>query len=188
MRLHRKEKVKVAGIDLAGNPKNNTGFCIMTISGDQKTVSTIILHSDTEIIEKLAEEKPDLIAIDAPLTYTGTNRRCDEELREYGALPVTLRGMEVLAQRGTNLAPKLENKYIEVFSTGSGKILGFYDKKESLMQKRLLSEGITGDTEKRMLIKDEIDAIFAAMTAYLHLKGSTEKIGDVNEKIVIPKI
>ncbi len=121
--------MKVAGIDLAGNPKNDTGFCIMQTADNKKTVATSILHSNQDIIEKLAKTKPELVAIDAPLIYEGKNRRCDDELRDYGALPVTLRGMETLARRGAGLAAELrENgiKFIEVHSTTSAKILGFF--------------------------------------------------------------
>lgn len=161
----------------------------MEVCGDEKKVSTTLLHSDSEIIERLKKEKPKLAGIDAPLIYSGVNRSCDEELRSYGALPVTLRGMETLAIRGSNLASQLEGfDFIEVFSTGTAKILGFYDKKDANMQKKLIDAGIKGDTEKRMLVKDELDAIFAAMTAYLRLKNATVEVGDAGGKIVIPKV
>lgn len=191
MRIYGKEKVKVVGIDLAGNPKNDTGFCCMEIKDDKKYVSTRILHSDSEIIDKLMEIKPELIAIDAPLTYTGVNRKCDEDLHKYGALPVTLKGMETLARRGTRLAAKLKRmnfRFIEIFSTATAKILGFYDKKEIVMQRNLIKSGIGGDIEKRFLTRDELDAIFAAITACLYLNGSTEAVGDDNESIIIPRI
>ncbi|ODS37506.1 MAG: hypothetical protein A7315_04000 [Candidatus Altiarchaeales archaeon WOR_SM1_79] len=183
--------MKVVGIDLAGNPKNDTGFCSMEVKDDKKHVSTQILHSDSEIIDKLKEIKPELIAIDAPLTYKGVNRKCDNDLQKYGALPVTLRGMEVLAKRGTKLADELKRmnfKFIEVFSTATAKILGFHDKKETVMQKNLIKSGIEGDVGRRFLTKDELDAIFAAMTAYLYVSNSTETIGDDNESIIIPKV
>ncbi|RLI88564.1 MAG: DUF429 domain-containing protein [Candidatus Altiarchaeales archaeon] len=183
--------MKVVGIDLAGNPKNDTGFCSMEVKGDKKYVSTRILHSDSEIIDKLKEIKPELVAIDAPLTYTGVNRKCDDNLHKYGALPVTLRGMETLARRGTRLADELKRmnfRFIEIFSTATAKILGFYDKRETIMQRNLIKSGIEGDIEKRFLTRDELDAIFAAITACLYLNGSTEAVGDDNESIIIPKV
>ncbi len=183
--------MKVVGIDLAGNPKNDTGFCSMEIIDNKKYVSTRILHSDSEIIDKLKKIKPELIAIDAPLIYNGVNRKCDDDLHRYGALPVTLRGMEILAKRGTKLASELKRmnfRFIEVFSTATAKILGFYDKKEGIMQKNLIKSEIEGDTGKRFLTKDELDAIFAAMTAFLYLSGSVEKVGDDSGNIIIPKV
>lgn len=149
--------MKLIGIDLAGNPKNDTGFCVLEIEDDKKIVTTSIIHSDSEIMEKIREVNPDLIAIDAPLTFSGVNRKCDDELHSYGALPVTLRGMEILAKRGTELAGKLKKenfKVIEVFATGSGKILGFYDQNENAMQKNLMNSDLEGNIQKRILTKD----------------------------------
>ncbi|MBN2015007.1 MAG: DUF429 domain-containing protein [Candidatus Altiarchaeota archaeon] len=183
--------MKVVGLDLAGNPKNDTGFCIMEVADDRKHVSTSIVHSDPEIIEKLKEIKPELVAIDAPLTYSGTNRRCDDELREYGALPVTLRGMETLAKRGSMLAEKLRDngmEFIEVFSTATAKILGFYDRREMMMQKNLIASGIKGSVDERILSKDELDAIFAAITACLHLSEKTVAVGEGDNRIITPQV
>lgn len=183
--------MKIVGIDLAGNPKNNTGFCVMNVKVDEKRVHTSILHSDDEIMERVRETDPDLIAIDAPLIYSGENRACDEELHRYGALPVTLRGMVALAERGSRLARKLKEldlEVIEVFSTASAKILGHYDKNERLMQKKLIGSGIKGDIERRFLTKDELDAIFASITAFLHLNNLTHTVGNEKGKIIIPKV
>jgi len=183
--------MKFVGIDLAGNPKNDTGFCILEIAGESKTVATSLLHTDTGIIEKIHQVNPELVAIDAPLTYSGMNRRCDEELRGYGALPVTLRGMDVLARRGTCLAEKLraENiKVIEVYATASAKILGFYEKDENAMQKHLMDANLEGDIQRRMLKKDELDAVSSALTAYLHYSGASEEVGDAAGKIIVPKV
>lgn len=183
--------MKFIGIDLAGSPKNDTGFCILEVTGEDKSLTVTILHSDSEILEKIKKNKSDLIAIDAPLTYEGINRECDSILRDYGALPVTLRGMEVLAKRGAGIAGELRKqgrKYIEVHAKATGKILGFYDTDERSMQRKLLSAGLSGDLEKRMLSKDELDAVFAALTAYLHCDGKSEEVGDANGKITIPRI
>jgi hypothetical protein len=183
--------MRFIGIDLAGSPKNDTGFCLLEVTGEEKKLSVTLLHSDSEILEKIKKNLPDLIAIDAPLTYEGVNRECDNILRDYGALPATLRGMEVLARRGTSLASELRKlgcKYIEIYAKATGKILGFYDVDESTAQRKLLSAGLCGDLEKRMLTKDEIDAVFAALTAYLHYDGKSEEVGGVNGKIIIPRI
>jgi predicted nuclease with RNAse H fold len=182
---------KYVGIDLAGNPGNETGFCVLEIEGDKKSVSTCILHSDSDILDRIKKVSPPLIAIDAPLTYAGVNRRCDADLSSYGALPVTLRGMEVLGLRGTALAKEISDlkyKTIEVYSTASAKILGLYGRNEMEAYKNLLSAGLDGVVQKRMLTKDEMDAVYAALTAYLHATGATEKVGDPSGEIVIPKV
>ncbi len=180
--------IRSAGIDLAGNPKNKTGFCVLEVNAG-KWVFTKTLLSDCEIIAELEKAKPNIVAIDAPITFSGKNRLCDIELHEYGALPVTLRGMEVLAVRGSELAKELSNfKLIEIYATATAKILGFYDKNEKKVQKALLNSGIKGDIETRFLTKDELDAIFAAMTGYLHLEGMTEEKGGEDGKIVVPRV
>jgi predicted nuclease with RNAse H fold len=181
--------MRFIGIDLAGSPKNDTGFCVLEVTGEDKIIAVTLLHSDSEILEKIKKTSADLIAIDAPLTYEGVNRECDSILSPYGALPVTLRGMEVLAKRGTALAAELRKtgcKYIEVYA--SGKILGLYDEEESSVQRMLLAIGLCGDLERRILSRDEIDAIYAALTAYLYTTGSTEEAGDERGKIIAPKV
>lgn len=183
--------MKVVGIDLAGNPKNDTGFCVMQIVGSTKTVSTSILHTDEEIIQKLKKVAADLTAVDAPLTFDGQARRCDDELRDYGALPVTLRGMETLAKRGVHLAELMaENKirFVETHSVSTEKILGMYAKNETVMQKNLINSGMVGSVMERMLCKDEVDAIFAAISAYLHTENKTTAVGDARGTVIIPQV
>ena len=181
----------VVGVDLAGSSKNETGFCVLTVEGERKTVETRVLHSDEDIFSAIAEAKPDLVAVDAPLRYDGVNRKCDELLRQYGALPATLPGMEVLARRGVSVARKLEEMgfgFIEVYSTASAKILGVYSKKEFEMQKNFLSLNLDGDINNKLLIKDELDAVSAAVTGFLHLVGQTKVVGDESGFIVIPSV
>ncbi len=187
--------MKIAGIDLAGSPDNKTGLCILRIDekgkGEEKFVETKILHSNSEIIEELKKINPDVIAIDAPLTSEGENRLCDEELRKYGALPLKLKGMNALAKRGKGFAGelrKLNLNFIEIFSTATAKNLGYYDQDIMKVQKNLISFGVKGDTEKRILSKDETDAIFAALTGYLQMKGLTEEVGDDKGRIIVPKV
>ncbi|MBM3309510.1 MAG: DUF429 domain-containing protein [Candidatus Altiarchaeales archaeon] len=183
--------MKVVGIDLAGSSRNETGFCVLVVEGERKVVETKILYSNEELFSAIVGVKPDLVAVDAPLKYDGVNRKCDEALRQYGALPATLPGMETLAKRGVLVARELERlgvKFIEVYSTASAKILGVYNMEEFSMQKNLLSLSLDGDVNKRLLIKDELDAISAAVTAYLHLLGQTKVVGDEAGFIVIPSV
>lgn len=183
--------MKVVGVDLAGSSRNETGFCILTVSDNKKSVETRILYSNEELIAAIIGAGPGLVAIDAPLVYDGVRRRCDEMLRQYGALPVTLPGMEVLARRGVIVARELKERSIpciEVFSTASSKILGVYSRQEFQMQKNMMSLDLDGDPTKRLLIKDELDAISAALTGYLHLIGKTTLVGDESGLIAIPQV
>lgn len=183
--------MRVVGIDLAGSEKNDTGFCLLVSDGGTKSVKTSLLKSDADIRLQCDLAKPDMIAIDAPLTPAGNAymRLADEELKGYGALPHSLRGMSVLVERGIKLGGELESRYriIEVFNTATAKILGFYDKSDVEMQKRLAGM-LGGELKERMLKRDELDAISAALTGFLCLQGRTREVGDEEGKIVIPKV
>ncbi|MFH1721889.1 MAG: hypothetical protein ABH950_04715 [Candidatus Altiarchaeota archaeon] len=183
--------MKVTGVDLAGSPKNPTGFCVLSIDKNEKIVRCKILYSDEDLISEIKKEAPKLTAVDAPLTFEGKNRSCDENLHRYGALPVTLRGMEVLARRGKAFGEQLTSekiKAIEVNTKVSAKILGLASKKDFEAQKKLLSVNLSGDITERYLSRDELDAVYAAITAYLHLEGQTSEVGETDGKVIIPKI
>lgn len=170
------------GVDLAGSSKNPTGICVFT---PPNSIETGILYLDSEILEKAKTSKPEIIAIDAPLS--GGIRKCDQDLMAYGALPLTLKGMDTLAERGMTLYSKLDGyRVIEVFSTATAKILGYYDKSPRNVQKKLIGK-FTG-VDKRNLSKDELDAIFAAITAYLYFEKKTKEVGDEKGKIIIPEV
>ncbi|OQX18862.1 MAG: hypothetical protein BWK75_06180 [Candidatus Altiarchaeales archaeon A3] len=181
--------MKFVGIDLAGITKHSTGFCILTISdfkGD-KFAETKILNTDKEIIEEIKKAKPEIIAIDAPLSKG--NRKCDYDLKIYGALPLTLKSMEILAERGIKISGELRKEnfnVVEVFATATAKILGFHNKSREVEQKELIK--VIKGIDKRLLKKDEIDAIFCAITAYLYYFSKTTEVGDETGKVIVPKI
>ncbi len=187
----RKRTMRVAGIDLAGSDRNDTGFCALSGDGREKSVRTRLLKTDSDIELQCDLLSPDLIAIDAPLSpaKNACMRGADEQLREYGALPHNLRGMACLVERGIALGNRLRASHpvIEVFSTATAKILGFYDKDDAEMQKRL-APLLGGDLTGRMLSRDELDAVAAALTAFLHLRGKTAELGDAEGKIAVPKV
>lgn len=180
---------KVVGIDLAGLPKNDTGFCELK----DKKVNTCKLKTDKEIIHKIKETNPKLIAIDGPLKKPaeGNSRQCDRELREYGSLPPLMsNGMEKLTKRAIKLYKDLnEENYIviEVSCRATAQILRIDRKKENKVQKQFIKMNLKGTVENRVLSIDEVDAVLAALTAKLHLQGKTETIGGTDGFIVIPK-
>jgi len=178
--------MKIIGIDLAGFEKNDTGFCVF----EDKIVRVKILKTDSEILSEIEKEKPDLICIDGPTTLPVQNqRKCDLELKQYGALPPLLGGMRYLTMRANRLREKLQGyKVIEVLNIATAKILGFWDQDPAKRQKALLAMDIKGDIEQREMTKDEIDSITAAITGYLYLEGKTQEIGDEEGVIIVPKI
>ncbi|MFH1403203.1 MAG: hypothetical protein ABIH11_02925 [Candidatus Altiarchaeota archaeon] len=183
--------MRVAGLDLAGSPKNESGLCVLEVESDVKSVSTSILYSDEDIVGRLLDVKPKLVAVDAPMVYNGENRGCDALLHDYGALPVTLKGMEMLAIRGVGIARQLrENsmEYVEVYSKATARILGLYSKDDFRMQKNMVSLNLEGDINSRLLSRDELDAILAAITGYLYIEGQTRSVGGEDGVVQIPEV
>ncbi len=183
--------MRVVGLDLAGSQRNDTGWCLLADTGGVKAVACRLLHSDDEIMSGLRDARPDLVAVDAPLTYSGARRACDEALREYGALPVTLRGMEALAVRGRGLAQKMRSggfRFIEVNSQASARILGVYDRNDFTMQKAMMALDLEGDVNSKILSRDELDAVVAAVTGYLSLLSQTREVGDDAGRVAVPDV
>jgi predicted nuclease with RNAse H fold len=193
--------MKIIGIDLAGSEKRNTGICILD---ENLNAKSFILKKDKEILDLVKREKPDLIAIDAPLTLPRGRksikkksnihfRNCDKELFKLGIkfFPITLGPMRMLTERGIKIRKILEKKYkvIEVYPGATQDILKIPRKQKGL---RKLLNGLKKlgiKIERKKLNGDELDAITAAYTGYLFLKGKAIEIGNKNEgTIIIPKI
>jgi len=192
----------VIGIDLAGSERRNTGICILNENLDAKC---FVVHKDEEILDLIEKFKPDLIAIDAPLSLPKGRksldrrekihfRECDKKLFELGIkfFPITLGPMRMLTKRGIRLRKFLEKngyKVIEVYPGATQDILKIARKNVSLKKLREGLEKLGIKIEKRELTHDELDAITAAFTGYLHLKGMSLSLGNEKEGIIIvPKI
>jgi predicted nuclease with RNAse H fold len=99
--------------------------------------------------------------------------------------------MKKLALRAIKLNRLIEEKRyktIEVHPTSSRKALQMPLKDWKAIQETLKTLGLKGELETRPLATHEIDAVTAALTAVLHLKSQTERVGD-DEKgyITVPK-
>jgi predicted nuclease with RNAse H fold len=181
----------IIGIDLAGSPKNPTGWALWK----NKMIKADLVYTDKEILEGVLSYNPSIIAIDAPLRLPkeGILRKADKEMikRGYRVFPPALPAMKKLTLRAIKInALILEKGYktIEVHPTSTRKALGISLKDWGKIQATLKSIGIQGDIQTRPLASHEIDAVTAALTAYLHVKNQTEAIGDEEEGfIIIPK-
>lgn len=175
------EKI-VIGLDLAGNPKNPTGFCVLHNSiGKVK-----ILKTDEEILERIFETNPEVVAIDSPLSLE--DRICDRLLKKYGVMPVKLKSIYNLGTRAIHLVEKIltkiDTKIIEVFPTGTAKILGVYSK--NYKEKQNLIKDKLSIRFKEDLTKDELDSVLCALTGLLYMSNLTQDLGDEKGKITIP--
>lgn len=185
-----KEEV-IIGIDLAGKSKNPTGQAIW----ENKEVKATLIYTDNEILEHVIHTRPKLIAIDAPLSLPkkGSLRKADKEMirRGYRVFPPTLPSMKTLTLRAiklNKLIAKKGYKVIEVHPTSTRKALNMPSKDWKKIQTILKNIGLKGEIKTCVLTPHEIDAAVAALTAYLHMQGRTEALGDKEEGyIIIPK-
>jgi predicted nuclease with RNAse H fold len=186
------------GIDLAASERKASGVCLLR----GKRVKTLLLHTDDELVALVKRVRPDLIAIDAPLSLppdrksihdrTGTHLRfCDRELLRRGIrfFPVTLGAMRSLTERGMRLKERLQGegfRVVEVFPGGAQDVLGLPRKHHNLdgLREGLRRLGLRGIPDDAT--HDELDAITAAYVGWLFLRGKAEVLGEEGDGIVMP--
>lgn len=181
----------IVGIDLAGKEVNPSGLAIWR----HKRVETCLIYRDSEILETLSVAKPIIVAIDAPLTLPkkGIFRKADRDLIKMGyrVFPPGLQAMKTLTLRASNLNKLIIGKgieTIEVHPTSTRRALNMPAKDWRAIQRIFKSLGLEGIPENQTLTPHEVDAITAALTAYLHVLNLTEAVGDQEEGfIIIPK-
>jgi len=190
--------MKIMGIDLAGKEENPTGICILKMNGK---ISLHTLYDDGEILEKISQDKPSLIVVDAPLSLPkgrcclekececavgGHFRQSEREIRRYGpVLPLTFTGMKMLTMRGVGLAEAMGRAFKgrcqlkETHPRTVQKILGFEDLKRDLGEYFQMPR----DSNEH-----ELDALLAALTGFFYLQNCSLELGDRDEgTIIIPQ-
>jgi predicted nuclease with RNAse H fold len=164
---------------------------------------TSIVYTDEEVLKRIEESKPGIVAIDAPLSLPAgresieqrTNlhlRECDKELLQRGIkfFPITLGPMRKLTNRGISLRRTLEDKHfrvIEVYPGGAQDILGIPRKQQGLEKLRagLEKAGVRG-LDSRMS-DHELDAVTCALVGKLFLEGKSVTYGTPEHAIVMPR-
>ena len=182
----------VIGIDLAASSRNPSGWALLK----GNAVETSLVYTDSEILENIVRNKPALIAIDALLSLPEKGevfRKAEREMirKGYRVFPPNLPAMKKLALRAirlNRLTEKKRYKTIEVHPTSTRKALQMPLKDWKAIQEALKTLGLKGELETRLLATHEIDAVTAALTAVLHLKSQTERVGDEEKGyIMVPK-
>ncbi len=129
----------VVGIDLSSSEKRPTGFVVY----DGRRWRGELVYSDDEIVEKTLAASPDVVAIDAPLSFPPNKRglrECERALRAMGVhvYPPMMPSMAGLTERGVRLADVLRDslahgEVIETYPGGAQVVLGLPRKKEDLL-------------------------------------------------------
>lgn len=181
--------ITIMGIDLAANPKNPTGIASLK----NKKIKTSIAFTDKDIMQKIDQCKPNLIAIDAPLSLPkeGIYRKADREMikKGYRVFPPVFPSMKTLTLRAialVNILAKKGYKIIEVHPTSTRKALEMPLKEWREIEQIFATIGLKRENDKVNLTHHEIDAITAVLTAYLYLENQTELIGDEEGYIIVP--
>jgi len=193
---------RIIGIDLAGSSKRETGICFL--HGYNAEINS--LKSDAEIISSIIDFKPDLIAIDAPLSLPegrcctwekcscsvhGIMRESDRELIRMGirAYPTLIESMIPLTRRGINLSVLLRSMNFDVIETyphGIKIMLGLPREMEKILE--IFSNSGFNFIYKK-LSKHGIDSFLSAIAGYFYLSGNFIEIGNKNEgTTILPKI
>ena len=188
----------VVGVDLAGSPHRPTGLCLLK----GMHAKTRIAFTDEEILETIREAKPDLVPMDAPLSFppgrttihdrSGDHlRECDRELqrRKIRFFPITLGPMRMLTERGLALKAQIEkmgNRTVECYPGAAQDIWGIPRQHHDLkgLLRGLKNLGVKGLTRK--MTSDELDPVSAALTGRSYLLGKGEVLGGENG-ILIPE-
>lgn len=164
--------VVIVGLDLASKETNPTGFALY----DDGYVITTIVYTDIQIINSTVRAYPDLIAIDAPLTYSEGYREAERELIRRGIKAFPPNFIRELTWRAIKLKARLVN-VIEVFPSAFYKIME--------VNENQLDRFVRFEHKPRT--KHELDATACCIIAAMLLDGKAEAIGAKGERIVIPK-
>ena len=191
--------VSVVGLDLAGVETRPTGFCRLV----GLRAETTNLYTNEEVLKKIRNSKPKVVAIDAPISLppgrktienrTGEHLRdSDRELLRRGIkfFPITLGPMRKLTKRGIELRRILEGegfKVIETYPGGAQDVLAISRKHHGIdrLKTGLEALGITGINN--VLSDHELDAVTCAYVGKLFLDGKAECYGPPYDAIIMPK-
>jgi len=196
--------IKIVGIDLTGSEKKAAGVAFL----NNDRVTTSLIKTDDEMIEKIVAFNPHIVSIDSPLSLPygrltvfdddptreefGILRECERVLKKRGVnvYPTLLPSMQKLTKRGIELATKLRARGVPAIESYPGAIqdiIGLPRKQASLelLKKGLGIFGLKGDFLKKEISHDEIDAITIAIIGIFFLSGDYEAIGDLRENLMI---
>jgi predicted nuclease with RNAse H fold len=191
--------MSIVGLDLAGVESRPTGFCVLR----GMRAETSLVYDDEELLKRILENKPRVVAIDAPLSLPAGRefieqrtkvhlRECDKELLRRGIrfFPVTLGPMRKLTSRGMNVRRILEKRHfrvIEVYPGGAQDVLRIPRKQQGVDRLRAGLEHLGVKGLREGMSDHELDAVTCALVGKLFLEGKSVTYGTLEQAIVMPK-
>ncbi len=178
--------MKIIGIDLAVPGKFKTGIAVLKLHNKYILVKVI---DSVNIVDEVIKEKPQIVAIDAPLTIPsrGINRLIEIKARRFGLklLPPLMSGMRKLTEYAVKIKNTLENygvKVIEVHPSSTLKVMNMSREEFLKIINNFFTIKSCGN-----LCTDEIDAIICAITGLLYYKQCYASLKDeYNQELILP--
>ncbi|MCS7128371.1 MAG: DUF429 domain-containing protein [Sulfolobales archaeon] len=177
--------VSVAGLDLAGSPRNPSGLAILSLY--REVLALRLVYSDEEIFKALVEYKPLVIAIDAPLSIPNKSlRSIDRKMISLGyrVLPSGWRSMRMLSERAVRLKDLFERKLnaivIETHPLSALKSSGCSSIDELIQGLKLTYSG-----EQASMQVHEVDALISSLVALKYFEGSSLRISEVDGTVYL---
>lgn len=198
----------VVGVDLTGSEAKPSGYCLL--KGND--AETSLVGTDSEIISRILQVRPELVSIDSPLCLPmGRTRVTDDDpgRDEFGIMriserilkrrginvyPCLLPSMQKLTERGIRLAAALRSAGVPVIESYPGAaqdIMGIPRKGAGpqWLQRGLAEFGISGDFVENLPSHDELDAITSALVGTFLLDGKFEALGGEQESaLIVPNL
>ena len=194
------------GLDPSGSERRRSGIATLD---DRLNTDSWVVKTDAEIIQAVEERRPDVVAIDAPLSLPkgrccadptcscaehGIVRSADRAVSRMGYRPfwTLLPSMVNLTLRCIRLRETLEEqgfRVIEVYPGAAQDRLGIPRKQKGLdaLLEGLSGLGIQFAYGGRTPVHDELDAVTAAYVGLCWLRNDYEAAGPPDEvQIVLP--
>jgi predicted nuclease with RNAse H fold len=204
--------MRVIGLDLTSSPEKATAYAVLTKEMD--IVAEGFVTGDEEIIALAEEQRPTLLAVDAPLSLPlglccleescpcrpvspRKGRQCERELSALGigCYYTTKRSIiKRMVYRAITLRERLEGQgfaIIEVYPYASKvRLFGRLPRKTTVAGRRALQESLRHlipavlSPQESLVSHDALDALLAAYTGVLYLKSQTRALGNPAEGLL----
>uniref|UniRef100_A0A7C2BL82 DUF429 domain-containing protein n=1 Tax=Thermosphaera aggregans TaxID=54254 RepID=A0A7C2BL82_9CREN len=179
--------VNFAGLDLSAKKSNPSGIAV--VDGSKVLRDLTLVFGDDEILSKILLHKPVVVAVDAPLTFTGEPfRQVDRLLLQAGfrVFPTTFKYMRELSERAGMLKKALEVEDVVVVETHPTSALKS-SKCESYVN--LFQSFGLKPRPTTLRSKHLVDALVSSIVSFYYYNGLSVSFKEADGEIhLLPKI